>query len=77
MRDALDDQIEAYEALLPTIKKTYGSVWALVAGRKLIETFAEFPAAARYAIEHHGGEQVLIRHTDEQAETAPYVHIEG
>ncbi len=74
--DALDEQIAAYEGLLPSIKREYGSVWALVAHRELVSTFREFAAASRYAREHLGGEQVLIRHTDEQpAETAPFVHI--
>ena len=31
MRDALDEQIEAYEALLPSIRKQHGSVWVLIA----------------------------------------------
>ena len=74
--DALDEQIAAYEGLLPRIKREYGSVWALVAHRELISTFSEFSAASKYAREHHGGEQVLIRHTDAQPiETAPFVHI--
>lgn len=77
MRDALDEQIEAYEALLPQIRRTHGSVWALVAHQELIETFSDFPSAARYAQEHCASEQVLIRHTDETTETAPFVHIEG
>jgi hypothetical protein len=77
MRDALDEQIEAYEALLPQIKREYGHVWALIAHRVLIDTFADFPSAARYAQKHCAGEQVLIRHTDERTETAPFVHIEG
>lgn len=77
MRDALDEQIETYEALLPQIKKKYGPVWALIAHRELIDTFSDFPSAATYAQEHCAGEQVLIRHTDERTETAPFVHIEG
>ncbi len=75
--DALDDQIEAYQALLPSIRREHGSVWALVAHRELISTFKEFSTAARYALEHLGHEQVLIRHTDERVETAPFVHIEN
>ena len=71
----LDREIEAYCALLPAIKKKYGSVWALVVNRKLVSTFSEFSQAARYVIAHHRGEQVLIRHTDERLETAPFVQI--
>ena len=75
MRDALDEQIEAYQAMLPDIRSQHGSVWALVADRKLVSCFPDFSAAARYADEHYGTKQVLIRHTDEAPEMAPYVHI--
>ena len=76
MPDALDDQIEAYEALLPLIKNRYGSVWVLVAEKQLIETFPSFSAAARYARERYANEQVLIRHTDERRiESAPFVQV--
>lgn len=77
MRDALDEQIEFYEAHLPDIKKRYGSAWVVVAHRAVVQSFPKFEAAAQYAQEHLGGEQVLIRHTDEAAATAPFVHIEG
>jgi hypothetical protein len=74
--DALDEQIIAYENMLPQIKRDYGSVWALVAHQELISTFRDFAAASQYAREHLGGEQVLIRHTEAQAiETVPFVHI--
>lgn len=75
MHDSLDREIHAYETLLPDIRAQYGSVWALVVHEKLIKTFKEFSLAARYAIAHHSGEQVLIRHTDERVETAPFVEI--
>ncbi|HEY1425548.1 MAG TPA: hypothetical protein VGF50_02645 [Caulobacteraceae bacterium] len=76
MPDALDEQIEAFEALLPDIKRRYGSAWVLVADRKLISTFPAFAAAARYASEHFGRRPVLIRHTDEKpVESAPFVHV--
>lgn len=76
MRDALDDQIEAYEALLPRIKMEHGSVWAVVADRQLVKTFLAFPDAARFAREKFGKAPVLIRHTDERkVETAPFLHV--
>ncbi|WP_374575182.1 hypothetical protein [Phenylobacterium sp.] len=75
MRDALDEQIEAFEALLPQIKQEYGSVWVLVAHGRLIQTFPDFPAAAEYARAELSGDQVLIRHTDEGELTAPFVDI--
>jgi hypothetical protein len=74
--DALDEQIAAYETLLPQIKRDHGSVWALVARSKLVSTFGEFAAASRYARRNFQGEQVLIRHTDAQPmESAPFVHV--
>lgn len=76
MPDALDEQIEAYRALLPDIKHKFGSVWALVVNRELISTFHEFALAAEYAVAHHGADQVLIRHTDERLESVPFIQIE-
>ena len=76
MPDALDQQIQAYHRLLPDIKRSHGSVWALIAARKLVSTFDDFSSAAKYAIEHYPTEQVVIRHTDEAVETAPFVLIE-
>ena len=76
MSDELDEQIEAYEALLPQIKREHGSAWVLMADRKLVKTFSAFGDAARYAHEHFGETQVLIRHTDSKTtETAPYIHV--
>lgn len=77
MRDALDDLIEAYEQLLPRIIKDYGHGWVVFADRNHISRFGAFTEAAKYAQEHHKKQRVLIRHTDEGALTAPYVHIEG
>ena len=76
MCDALDEQIEVFEALLPEIKRRHGSVWALVADRRLVKTFRVFPDAARYARDHYGTAPVLIRHTDSRKfENAPFIHI--
>ena len=76
MRDALDEQIEAFGALLPQIKADHGPAWVLVADKRLVKTFATFPEAARYAREHFGRQTVLIRHTDEKPmETAPFIQI--
>ena len=69
-------QIEAYQRLLPAIRRDYGSVWALVAREKLVRTFTDFAAAAAYAIDYYDNEQVLIRHTDERIETAPFVMLD-
>ncbi len=76
MIDALDVQIAAYQHLLPGLRQTYGSVWALVAREKLVRTFTDFASAAEYALRHCANEQVLIRHTDERVETAPFMKLE-
>jgi len=75
MGDALDEQIEAYQALLPEIRSKHQSGWALVAKRGLVKLFSEFSEAAQYAQDNFGNEPVLIRHTDEKPETAPFVRI--
>ncbi len=72
---ALDKEIDAYQSLLPSIRSDHGSVWALIVHEKLVKTFSDFSQAARYATAHHRNEQVLIRHTDERIETAPFVEI--
>lgn len=72
----LDQEIEAYQSLLPTIKAKHGRVWALIADRQLAGTFAGFGEAARFAAEHYGKRAVLIRHTDSRSvETAPFLHV--
>ena len=76
MPDVLDEQIEAYETLLPEIKRDHGSVWALIADRRLVATFQGFSEAAKYAHDHFGKRPVLIRHTDSRkVETAPFIHV--
>ena len=75
MRDTLDELIDAYAALLPSIEKQRPA-WVLVADRQSIRTFASFSAAARYARENYGKRQVLIRHTEErELESAPFVRV--
>lgn len=73
----LDKQIEAYQAMLPALRDQYGSVWALVVNERLVSTFAEFSQAARFVLAHHSNDQVLIRHTDERLEFAPFVQVKG
>jgi hypothetical protein len=76
MADQLDIEIQAYEALLPAIKRQHGSVWALIAKGELVATFGVFGDAARYAVERFGRTPVLIRHTDSRrTETAPFIPI--
>lgn len=76
----LDQEIQAFERLLPAIRQQHGLAWALVANRDLVGAFPHYADAARYAREHYGSQEVLIRHTGERRlETAPFVqvHVEG
>jgi hypothetical protein len=76
MQDVLDDLIAVFEELLPQLRKKNGSVWAVVADRNSVATFKSFPEAARYAHEHFGARQVLIRHTEGgKVESAPFIHV--
>jgi len=77
MPEALQEQVAAYEALLPEIRNRFGSpVWVLVVHKKLVSTFAEFADAARFALKNYPDEQVLIRNTSETVEMAPFVFVE-
>lgn len=72
----LDREIQAYERLLPTIRQSHGSGWALVANCALVNTFSSFAVAVRFARENYGNQEVLIRHTDERTEeNAPFLHV--
>lgn len=72
----LDREIQAYEQLLPTIRKSHGPGWAMVANCAFVNTFSSFAIAVKYARENFGTQEVLIRHTDERAqETAPFLHV--
>jgi hypothetical protein len=77
MHDALDKLIDAFENLLPRIVGEHGHGWVVFAGPELVNRFADFPEAAKFAQDHYDKCPVLIRHTDEAALTAPFVHIRG
>jgi hypothetical protein len=76
MRDVLDELIEAFNRLLPSIKREHGHRWVIFDGEHRIIAFNAFSDAARYAREHYGATPVLIRHTDERKiETAPFIRL--
>jgi hypothetical protein len=77
MSGALDEQLKAYKALLPEIKRKHGSVWALIANKHLVEVFQDFSSAAKYADDNFGNQRVLIKFTDETPEMAPFIQIGG
>lgn len=73
----LSEQIAAYQRQLPKLRKDYGSAWIRFAHGRPVDGFKEFEQAALYAFQHFDNEQVLIRHTDEQKETVPFVVAEA
>lgn len=73
MPDALDKQIEAFDRLLPSIRKQKGGTWVVIARGELQDTFTDFSKAAIYAEEHFPDEQVLIRNTEAKEEFAPFI----
>jgi hypothetical protein len=77
MPDALDEQIEKFEELLPMLRTEHRGTWALIARRALQGTFEDFSAAAIYAEEHFPDEQVLIRDTEAKEEFAPFILLEA
>jgi hypothetical protein len=76
MPDALDEQIEKFEELLPVIRAQDRGAWALIARRELQGVFKDFTEAAIYAEEHFPDEQVLIRDTEAKEQFAPFILLE-
>lgn len=76
MPDALAEQIEAFRNLLPQILREHGSVWAVIADRRLVSTFKDFADAAKYANDRYPNQQVLIRHTAKREEFVPFIVID-
>lgn len=74
---SLKREIEAYESMLPDIRRDHGSVWVVMVHEKLVETFRAFADAARFVDANYQDQQVLIRHTDQHKESAPFVEISG
>ena len=70
MRDAIDELLDVYRGLLPSLQERFGRVWALVDSGGLVKTFDSYDGAAAYAEEHFPSSEVLIRHTGEAKETA-------
>jgi hypothetical protein len=73
----LSEQIAAFSNMLPQIREDFGSAWVLFANGRPVRGFKDFEQAALYAFKHYGAEQVLIRHTDDQRVTVPFVIAEN
>jgi hypothetical protein len=73
MPNELAAQKEAYLRVHPRLLAEKKSGWALVARGELVDVFLEFDAASSFADKNYPNEQVLIRHTAEQAGIAPFI----
>ncbi len=73
--DSLDREIAAYEGMASQLRAQHGSGWVLIAHQKFVQMFGDFSEAARYANDHLKGEQVLIRHTEAQQDSAPFLAV--
>lgn len=75
--DILEAEIKAFTAMLPELRRTYGSIWAVLVGPDFKAGFPEFSEAAQYAMEHFSDRQFLIRHTQQHTAHIPFVAIEA
>jgi hypothetical protein len=75
MASQLDQDIEAFEAMLPSLRKRFGSVWAVLVDRDFKGSFSEFQSAATYAVDNFADRPFLIRHTDQHAPHIPFIAI--
>ena len=74
--EALLNEIEAFERMLPDIRAQHGSAWVLMAHQTVQGAFRSFDAAARRAMDGFAGQQVLIRHTSEERPSFPFLTAE-
>jgi hypothetical protein len=77
MREAPDKQEAAFQAALPQIKNKYNQAWVLIADGELEGAFPSYETAAKFVIANLRGKEILIRHTEEKTETAPFLIIEN
>lgn len=75
MTTSLDQDIEAFEAMLPSLRQRFGSVWAVLVDRDFKASFPEFQGAATYAVENFGDRDFLIRHTDQHVPHIPFIAL--
>lgn len=75
--DALEQEIKAFTAMLPELRRTHGSIWAVLVGSDFKAGFADFSHAAEYAVQNFPDRQFLIRHTQQHTAHIPFVAIEA
>lgn len=72
----LRSQIDAFQRLLPTLQQDIGSRWVVVAGGESVGDFDDFASASRFVDNAYPAQDVLIRHTNAQPASIPFVAIE-
>lgn len=73
----LEQEIAAFEAMLPKLRKEHGEAWAVVAGSDLQGAFSAFEDAASFAVQRCADRPFLIRHTHQHPAQIPFVAIEA
>lgn len=71
----LSEQVQTFVRRLPEIRQQYGSAWAVQVQGKVEGAFTTFQEAAKFAMSNFAGEEFLIRHTDDEPETVPFVMV--
>ena len=74
---ALEQEIAAFDAMLPVLRREYGSIWAVLADGDFKAGFTDFGQAAEYAVAHLPDKTFLIRHTEQHVPHIPFVAIEA
>lgn len=77
MADDLKTEIRAFERLLPAIRRSHGSAWAVIMDERLQGAFGSFAEAAEDALRRFPGRKFLIRHTDNIPAHFPFLVVEG
>lgn len=67
----IQDEIKAFERMLPQLENEYRGRWVLIYGGKLIEAFDDFDSAADDAVRRFGRGPFLIREIGGQPDVLP------
>jgi len=73
----LSQEIAAFRRKKPELITKYGSVWVVFVADEFKGHFPSFQQAAQFALDRHGSERFLIRHTDEPPLQVPLVAVEA
>lgn len=75
--DLLVEEIKAFNAMLPQLRRDHGAVWAVLVGHDFKGAFQEFGKAADFAISNFADKNFLIRHTEQHPAHIPFVAIDA